>query len=439
MKNAREVILAALVLSVAAACGPGPSTTDTPDKSGVQSTRAPLVATDLSTAIAGRYIVVLKDGMAQQQTIGALALTPGVTITNIYTVIPAFAAALTSEAVAALQAEPSVKYVAADQVVTINTIQWNPRYGLDRIDQRQGTNRQYDDFRYTGAGVHVYIIDTGLRTTHQEFTGRVGEGYSTVAGGIQDCNGHGTHVASSAAGTQYGVAKGATVHPVRVLDCSGSGTFSGVIAGIDWVAKNAIRPAVANMSLGGGVYQPVDDAVTALVAAGVPTAVAAGNTSEDACTTSPARTPAAVTVGATNLGDEGRAVFSDYGTCIDVFAPGVRVIGAWSTSDTATNTISGTSMATPQVTGALALYMQRYPALAAANASADLVAAATQNVVVNPGAGSPNRFLFTDFGTPTANSCYGHCGGQAPSFQCACDASCTYFSDCCADFTPLCK
>lgn len=439
MKPARQNILKALVLSVAAACGPGPSTRGTPDIGEVQSTRAPLVGTDLSTAIDEHYIVVLKDGMAQQQNIGALALTPGVTITNIYTVIPAFAAAMTAEAVAALREEPSVNYIAADQVVTINTTQWNPRYGLDRIDQRLGTNGQYDDFMYTGAGVHVYIIDTGLRTTHREFTGRVGDGYSSVAGGIQDCNGHGTHVASSAAGTQYGVAKGATIHPVRVLDCSGSGTFSGVIAGIDWVAKNAIHPAVANMSLGGGAYQPVDDAVTALVAAGVATAVAAGNSGVDACTASPARAPAAVTVGATNLGNEGRAAFSNYGTCVDVFAPGVSVIGAWSTSDTATNTISGTSMAAPQVAGALAVYMQRYPALAAANASADLVTAATENVVANPGAGSPNRFLFTNFGTPTANSCYGHCGGQAPSFQCACDASCTYFGDCCADYAPLCR
>jgi subtilisin family serine protease len=328
-----------------------------------------------------------------------------------------------------------------DQKVSLSAEQVNPRYGLDRIDQRNGTNARYNDFGYAGVGVHIYIIDTGVRTTHNEFQGRVGNGFSSIPGSPspEDCNGHGTHVASSAAGTQFGVAKGAIVHPVRVLDCNGSGTFEGVIAGINWVAQNAIHPAVVNMSLGGGAFQPVDDALTAMIATGVPAAVAAGNQAGNACNFSPARTPNAITVGATNNGNEGRAGFSNFGNCVDIFAPGVDVIGAWFNSNTATNTISGTSMASPHVAGAVAVYLQRFPRLSSADASNDIIAEATQGVVGNPGAGSPNRFLFTDLGTPDGKSCYGFCGGQSAGFECACDQFCEFFGDCCADFQALCQ
>jgi subtilisin family serine protease len=407
------------------------------------ATRAPIIGADHPNAIPGRYVVVLKDATSKtmvQATATTLDATAGVNVTNVYSVIPAFAAELSDAALGSLQADPGVKYIAVDRKVTLEAVQQNPRYGLDRIDQRTGTNGQYNDFSYPGVGVHVYIIDTGIRTSHSEFQGRVGNGISTIPNSPspEDCNGHGTHVASSAAGTQFGVAKSAIVHPVRVLDCNGSGTFAGVIAGIDWVAQNAIRPAVANMSLGGGAFQPVDDAVTAMIAAGVPAAIAAGNQNSNACSFSPARTPTAVTVGATNNGNEGRASFSNFGTCVDIFAPGVNVLGAWHTGDNATNTISGTSMASPHVAGALAVYLQRFPRLGSLEASDGVVVEATEDVVGNPN-GSPNRFLFTDFGTPDGNSCYGFCGGQAPSFQCSCDQFCQYFGDCCADFQDLCQ
>lgn len=405
--------------------------------------QAPIIGADLATALDGRYIVVFDDvtsNAAVQTTATALATTPGVHVSEVFSVIPAFAAELSDSAVLALQANPSVKYIAVDQKVTLSAEQQNARYGLDRIDQRNGTNGTYNDFGYAGLGVHIYVIDTGVRTTHAEFQGRIGNGFSSIPNSPspEDCNGHGTHVASSAAGQQFGVAKGAIVHPVRVLDCNGSGSFAGVIAGIDWVAQNAIHPAVVNMSLGGGAFQAVDDALTAMIATGVPAVVAAGNQASNACNFSPARTPNAITVGATNNGNEGRANFSNFGTCVDIFAPGVNVIGAWHNSDNATNTISGTSMASPHVAGAVAVYLQRFPRLSSADASNDVIAEATENVVGNPN-GSPNRFLFTDLGTPDGDSCYGFCGGQAPGFECACDQFCQYFGDCCADFQGLCQ
>lgn len=444
MRHVNNLLAIGLSLGVITGC----SMSSTPDDELAASdldtaaTQAPLLGADAATALPGQYIVVFKDATSRaavQSAASTLSATPGAKVSRVYSVIPALSAELSDSAVRALRSDPSVAYIAVDQKVTLSAVQQNARYGLDRIDQRTGTNGKYDDFGYPGAGVHVYIIDTGIRTTHVEFQGRVGNGFSSIPNSPspEDCHGHGTHVASSAAGTQFGVAKSAIVHPVRVLDCGGSGTFAGVIAGIDWVAQNAIRPAVVNMSLGGGAFQPVDDALTAMIASGIPAAVAAGNFSSDACGFSPARTPTAITVGATNDGNEGRAGFSNFGSCVDIFAPGVNVIGAWHTSNTATNTISGTSMASPHVAGALAVYLQRYPRLSAADASNDVIAEATQGVVGDP-AGSPNRFLYTDLGTPDDNSCYGFCGGQAPSFECACDQFCRYFGDCCPDYQALC-
>ena len=206
------------------------------------------------------------------------------------------------------------------------------------------------------------MIDTGIRASHQEFAGRIGNGFTAITDGqgTNDCNGHGTHVAGTTGGTTYGVAKQVTLHPVRVLSCSGSGSNSGVIAGVDWVTANHVKPAVANMSLGGGVSTALDNAVQNSIAAGVSYAVAAGNSNANACNYSPARAANAVTVGSTTSSDA-RSSFSNFGTCVDLFAPGSSITSAWYTSNTATNTISGTSMASPHVAGALALYLHDEP------------------------------------------------------------------------------
>jgi subtilisin family serine protease len=247
----------------------------------------------------------------------------------------------------------------------------------------------------TAPNVHAYIIDTGILITHTDFGGRASVGTDTVGDGYNgiDCNGHGTHVAGTVGGATYGVAKGVTLLAVRVLNCAGSGTYSGVIAGIDWVTANAIKPAVANMSLGGGFSQAMNDAVTRSMNSGVTYAIAAGNSSADACGYSPASTPGALTVGATDSSDN-EAYFSNYGTCLALYAPGVDITSDWNSSTTATNTISGTSMASPHVAGAAALYLSVNPAASAADVLSALVANATPGVVVGASPGSPNLLLF---------------------------------------------
>jgi subtilisin family serine protease len=298
--------------------------------------------------------------------------------------------------------------VEPDRVIALDTTQNNATWGLDRVDQRAlplSTTYTYDS---TGAGVTAYIIDTGIRFSHNEFGGRASSGYDAVDGGTaDDCNGHGTHVAGTVGGNTYGVAKGVSLVAVRVLNCSGSGTTSGVIAGINWVTSNHTARAVANMSLGGGASTALDTAVTNSIAAGVVYGVAAGNETANACNGSPARVPNAITVGATASSDA-RASFSNFGTCVDIFAPGQSITSSWYTSDTATNTISGTSMATPHVVGAAARLLQG-TSLTPQQVRDTMVGNATPNVVSNPGTGSPNRLLYVAPGatttpTPTATA-----------------------------------
>jgi subtilisin family serine protease len=287
-----------------------------------------------------------------------------------------------------------VAFVEEDGVMEALVTQAGATWGLDRVDQRSRPLGGSYVYNQTGASVHVYIVDT----THNEFAGRVGNGFSSISDGqgTNDCNGHGTHVAGSVGGTTYGVAKGVTLHAVRVLGCSGSGTTSGVIQGVDWVTANRVRPAVANMSLGGGASSALDAAINNSIAAGVVYAVAAGNSNADACGSSPARVPAALTAGATTSTDA-RSSFSNFGACLDVFAPGSSITSAWNTSNTAASTISGTSMASPHVAGAAALYLQTNPGAAAATVAQAVVAQATAGVVGSPGTGSPNRLLYTLF------------------------------------------
>jgi subtilisin family serine protease len=315
------------------------------------------------------------------------------------------------DAVAQLLAhDPRVAYIEEDAVVKIDTTQTGATWGIDRIDQRNLPLDGNYTYSTTASNVHAYIVDTGILTTHSEFGGRASVGTDQVGDGHNgiDCNGHGTHVAGTVGGATYGVAKGVSLVAVRVLDCSGSGTNAGVIAGVNWVASNAIKPAVANMSLGGGASQALDDAVTAAVNAGIVFCVAAGNgdqfgNPQDACTTSPARAPAAITVSATDSTDT-KASWANYGTCVDIFAPGVNITSSWYSSTTATNTISGTSMATPHVCGVSALYLAGNPTATPAAVVSALTSNATSGVVASPGPGSPNLLLYSGFigggGTP---------------------------------------
>jgi subtilisin family serine protease len=251
-------------------------------------------------------------------------------------------------------------------------------------------------FNHTGAGVFAYVIDTGIRTAHTQFGGRAANVFDAFGGNGQDCNGHGTHVSGTIGGSTYGVAKSVNLRGVRVLDCNGSGSTSGVIAGVDFVRTNHSNPAVANMSLGGGISSALDTAVNNLSNSGVAIAVAAGNSNANACNSSPARAANAITVGATTTTDA-RASFSNFGTCLDIFAPGQGILSAYATSNTATATLSGTSMASPHVAGVAALYKQVNPSASSTTVRNAIVNGATTNVVTNPGTGSPNRLLYSLF------------------------------------------
>ena len=358
-------------------------------------------------AVPGRYIVVLEDWAAGERGHSSAAASVASELSARYGGRPdrifrfavnGYSAEMNEAQAAALSRDPRVKYVEEDGVMSIDTTQTNATWGIDRIDQRDLPLSGTYNFDADGSGVTVYVIDTGIRATHVDFGGRVSGGFSSVNDnrGTDDCNGHGTHVAGTAGSATYGVAKNVQLVPVRVLNCQGSGTTSGVIAGIDWVTANHVSPAVANMSLGGGASTTLDSAVTNSVNSGVVYAVAAGNSNADACTQSPARAPAAITVGSTTITDA-RSSFSNFGVCVDVFAPGSSITSLWKTSDTATNTISGTSMASPHVAGVAALVLQGNPGASPAAVADAIRNNATSGRISSVGSGSPNLLLFMGF------------------------------------------
>ena len=290
-----------------------------------------------------------------------------------------------------------VLFVEEDGVVAADATQTNAPWGLDRIDQRNRPLSGTYTYNWTGSGVRVYVIDTGILTGHTQFGGRASNVYDVNGGNGQDCNGHGTHVAGTVGGSTYGVAKGVMLRGVKVFQCGSTTSTSNIIAGVNYVTANRILPAVANMSVGGPASSSMDTAVNNLINSGVTVAVAAGNSyGANACNYSPARVANAITVGSTTSTDA-RSSFSNIGTCLDIFAPGSSITSAWWTSTTATNTISGTSMASPHVAGVAALYKQANPSASPSTIRNAIVNNATTGVVTNAGTGSPNRLLYSLF------------------------------------------
>ena len=368
------------------------------------------LGTHAQRVIPGQYVVAFRAGTPVSEVTAVeerIAKAQGTILFRYRATILGFGAKIPPAALEMVRFTPNVAWVEADRVIKVESLtQTNPPAGLDRVDQRLLTSPGQGRFTYSenGTGVHVYVMDTGIRTSHADFGGRVSGTFTSISdgNGTNDCHGHGTHVAGTVGGTQYGIAKKVSLHAVRVLDCTGFGSTTGVIAGVDWVTIHRQLPAVVNMSLGDVTTPSLDAAVTASIASGITYVVAAGNANSDACGFSPARTPTALTVGAINPATDKRATLSNWGPCLDLFAPGVNILSAGIANDTASATMSGTSMAAPHVAGVAALYLQLHPNATPADVwggingihhNANVATTPGWGGVLNRGAGSPNELL----------------------------------------------
>ncbi|MCZ1177817.1 S8 family peptidase [Acinetobacter pittii] len=365
------------------------------------TTNSVLSSSEAKGIIKNQYIVILnKDVGSSNEFAQGIAKQHGGKVLQTYdAVLKGFAIYLPDVAgtafVEAMKKNPKVVSVENDTIMKVDaTTQSNPDWGLDRIDQKNLPLDSAYSYLQTGSGTTAYIVDTGILSTHQQFSGRVLSGYTAISdsNGTSDCHGHGTHVAGTVGGSTYGVAKNVNLVPIRILGCDGSGASSNVIAGLDWILKNGKKPAVVNMSLGGEANTSLDSAVENLFNNGYVMVVAAGNSNTDACSTSPARVSKAITVAATDNTDT-RASYSNYGSCVDIFAPGSQINSSWIGSNTATKVLNGTSMATPHVAGVVAEMLQSTPTATPQTISANLLNQASSNVVKNP-SGSPNRLLY---------------------------------------------